>query len=521
MAEFSPGFDPEISLAVQTPSVAQQSPLATIGAFAQVRNELNQNALFQQQQAARFRAGQIMATAPSAEQGAQALMSDPQVAGFLPDYVAQYQSALATEAGRQQTEQAMGQSGLTNALQLESASAQNPSSFNPIANAELGLITNPTARATVGEGLARVKMAIADEPERAPQMVASLAAASGLPAGQIYAMLGEVPPSISMEPMGPGGSLVPVQSGSALGQPSGATIVGQQGGPASLGGASPPPASGTPGSVVQGDFAALGMPPEGTAPSNPPLTGLTPLEQSQQLSMGKNAGEIEQNMNDLATQLPQANYRINAMYQTLTHFLAGGGMDTMGNLAKALQAVRDRVPGMDKILPDSTINKISGGSIGDEELFRGTVVPTLMNMLQVANPKVFAEESGKYLNAFNENTDPRAILAELNLMRQATQAQAYQLRGWQDFNSRIGRGDPSVAGLSRDDFPTWFYSTHYDPGTGLPTDASAFPQFDSGPVLGIPEGQNAAGEAGGPNPAESTPRAAKGQRKSLKEIFGG
>jgi hypothetical protein len=102
-------------------------------------------------------------------------------------------------------------------------------------------------------------------------------------------------------------------------------------------------------------------------------------------------------------------------------------------------------------------------------------------------------------------------------MRFALQIQAYQLRAYTDFKGKIGREDPSVAGHGLDDFLPWYYTHYFDGPSGAPKDATDFPEFDTGPVLGVGKEGRA---AGGPNePAPEFPTS--GSRKALKDIFGG
>lgn len=488
MVDFAPGFNPSISLAVNDAAAQPPaSPVDTLGKLVDIRNAANQNVLFQNTQSARYKLGRIMATAPTVEAGLAAAQQDPEIAAFAADQLATGESSESAQLGRQQTTQTMGLQGLNATEGALAATTTQPSLRPAIEAASLGVL-GPAAQGSVRQGLSLLDKAVnSGTPEEKSQMQAALSAATGSTPSTVRNIMGEPEPGMSVQNFGPGGAPVPVQTGGPVGQTPTATIVGQ--------GANAP----------------------GEAPKAP-LTGLTPLQQSIQTSEGATAGQVQSDMQDAAATLPNAFNRLNTTYNTLSGFLAGGGADTMANLAKGLQAVKERVPGMDSLIPGSTIDKIAGGNLGDMQLFKETIIPTMAAVLRASSTKQTANEINSYIATMAEDADPRAILGALNQMRFSLQSQAYQLKGYQDFKQRLAKGDPTVAGQSDQDFLPWFYNNYFDAGTGNAKDASAFPEFESGPVKGVGPGGRAAGQ---PNEPPTEQPAPSGKRRALTDIFGG
>lgn len=526
MPDFSPGFDPEISLRAQAAVPAQQNPIAMLGALADIRNALNQNALFQQQQAARFRLGQIMATAPNPEEALKAAQANPSVSGFIPEALQSLETSQSAELGRQQTTQQMAQSGLQNLLGAEQGAVANPRLFNTIAAAQAGVV-GPAAQQQVTRGADLVRKALEADSGNYTSNLAGIAVGSGAHPDDIRNILGEPAVGTSIAPLGTGGANVVVQTGGGLGQQPTATILGQQKEGAAQGGAQSAAAPFSQPDLVDREFAELGLPPvappqpgpDGTAPGTGPLTGLTPLQAAIQQSEGQTVGQLEKEFNSESTTLPVAAQRLDSTYNTLQNFLAGGGADTMADFAKALQAIRDSgIPGMKDIITSSTIDKVGRGNLGDKEFFKETIVPTMMSVLSAIDPNATADARNSYLNSISDDADPRAILGALGQYKFALQSQMYKLRSYGEFKKLIGEHDPSVQGLNLDDFSNWYLTQKFDPATQAPTEQKAFLPYSPSGVLGIEPGQQAAGKP--PVRAVPSGSAPRTKQQILEQLFG-
>lgn len=495
MADFANGFEPSIAMGVTGAGAApaQLNPLEAIGTLANARNALNQNQLFQQTQAARYKLGRIMATAPSTEAGLSTAMQDPQIAGFVPDLLQSLQGSQTQALGREATTQTMGIEGMGAIEKGLAGAVDNPSLFNPIVDATRSTLA-PVTQPQVAKGVDFLRKALNGDPANYTKNLAAISIGAGTNPDTIRNLLGEPSVSTAISPVGPGGASVPVQVGAGVGETPTAKIMGQ--GESGVGaGAGAGPASGPVG----------------------PITGQTPQQVAIQTAEGATAGNVEQDMNDAAQTLFPAMHRLNTVYNTMSHFLTGGGADTMANLAKGLQAVRDRVPGFESLIPQSTIDKVSGGSLGDAQLFKETIIPTMAAVLRASSTKQTANEINSYISSFDTDTDPRALLGGFNQMRFTLQNQAYALKSYNEFKQKINSGDPSVAGQSMDNFYPWFAVNKFDLKTGQPLDKDLFQEFDPGPVLGVGDQGEAAGDqpkAGGPTPPTGS------NKDKMKSIFG-
>lgn len=485
MADLADGFDPSIALHVTGAGAppAALNPIEMIGGLANARNALNANQLFQQQQAARYKLGRIMATAASPADGLKLAGQDPEISSLIPEAISSLQSSATSDLSRQQTTQTMGLEGMKSISQAEGGAAGDPALFNPIADS-IQSVLSPAANPMVSRGREFIRKAVNADPAHASQILSAISVGAGMSPDSLRNLQGEPGVGVSTQSMGPGGAPVLVQTGGPVGAQPTAQVLGSSGNDAN------------------------------GAPMTAPLTGQTPQQIAIQSSEGANAGTIEQDMNEAAQTLPNAMNRLDTVKNTLSGFLSGGGADTMANFAKGLQAVRDRVPGMESLIPESTIDKVGNGNLGDAQLFKETIIPTMAAVLRASSTKQTASEINSYISSLDTDADPRAILGALNQMQFALHNQAYTIKSYNEFKSKIHAGDPSVAGQTMDNFYPWFISNKYDLKTGQPLDKSIFQDFDPSGVKGIGPGGEAAG--GLPSTTPTTPG-----KKSLKDIFGG
>src|ERR1700722_6737823 len=123
-------LDPSISLQVAggggqgSPSEASPNPLATVGQFVGLQNQMNQLKQFQTQFVARQTAGQLIAAAPDMDSAQEAIKNSGQAAWLLPELTAmrELQKTQVGIAGELQTQNQSALQAVTKAT----VGAQNP-----------------------------------------------------------------------------------------------------------------------------------------------------------------------------------------------------------------------------------------------------------------------------------------------------------------------------------------------------------------------------------------------------------
>jgi hypothetical protein len=121
-----PDWNPEVALGVNPPA-PPPNPLGTVGAFAQIQNQLNQNRLFQQTFAAKQQAGQIISSAPDLETGLTNLYKNPSTAAFAPEIVNNVRQSQLTLTQMQGIQQTQANTGLELLMKSIASTAGNPS----------------------------------------------------------------------------------------------------------------------------------------------------------------------------------------------------------------------------------------------------------------------------------------------------------------------------------------------------------------------------------------------------------
>jgi hypothetical protein len=372
-----PGYgEPAVALGIRPPE-APASPLATVGAFANIQNALNQNRLFQQTFAARQQAGEIMAQSPDLETGLSNLMRSP-AAPFMGEFLNQVRSSQLAQAQYQgaiqgQARDIMGDFG-KGLLPLIS----DPGQWSSIVQSKLAQ-TAPEARGAVAEAMNNTRTALMDGLQNMPpsqqiselnKRVAAWALASGQNPDAIYAAMGTVPPQIIQRQVG-GGATQPV-------------VVG------GLAGAGPQPAGG-------GGLGQL----------SPPT--LTKSQEGYTTERGQKMSSYEENLDTsvLNNQLARRNMQeiVDAAHTAAT----GGGAETYMRLGQALQALG---------VSNKTVDAWANGSLAASQVIDKVSLGNAMSSLRQQIPPGSRANITEFMAYLQKNpnisTDPRAMLQVFN-----------------------------------------------------------------------------------------------------------
>jgi uncharacterized protein YidB (DUF937 family) len=411
------------------------NPLGAMDAFAGLQQKFNLIKLFQQEFAAKQRAGEIFATSPDPETAMRQIMQDKVAAPFAPAIVSSIRQgnlALTQLQGEQQNQAKSAWEGVLQTLPAL-AGDPDPKRFDSLMAGKMKLMS-PAARERVQEALPSIRESIygglPDDPEAAKgqmgQRIMGLAMSAGVTPEHFMAANGMVPPQVMTTPVGPSG------------QPQTRII----GGPQGLG-AGPQPAGGS-------------QPQAATAPAGGPIVGPTVEERAFGELQGKNAGEIQSEMNSNAMVMPQALKRTNMIIDAMTKFQAGGGADVRTNMGQMLQGLKNAgVTG----ITDSMINKTANSSLSASELFNAEIKPLIVRQLTQDTKGAGAAkkiETEAYMNAISSNNDPETILAQINQVRNNLQIGYDMSNKFIDFKQKVAKRDPSVEGFNVSDYPIWY-----------------------------------------------------------------
>lgn len=487
-------LDPAISLGVKTPDPSSAAnPLSTLGAFASIQNQLNQNRLFQQTFAARQTAGQILANAPDMDSGLAQLMKNPLTAPFAPEIgnsIRQYESTTADVQGKIQDQSS---TGLQAVLKGAMAGLGNPEMLIPAVTSSLATLS-PQARArvqpAVNDLLTSLTQGLPQDPAAAAMQYRQRLYGLGISAGITPEALSGIVGSPTTRDVG--GSIVSGVQGSPLfggGGFTSANAVGKSLAPQVVSGTG---AEGQPTSVIVGGGASAPMGPGGLAAVNselhgvpaPPgslgaiqnelsvpspgqtvLEGPTKTRGAEMEALGKSAGDIQTDMVADAKALPGAVKRIDLMSSALQQFQAGGGADARTSLGKALQALKNAgVSG----ITDKMVNDVANSSLPATQIFNAEVKPLVIGELKNAaqgTGRVMRSEVDAFINMMNSTTDPRALTPLLNQARYALQVGYDQSQRWPEFKQGVESG--GIKGYDLGDYYGW-YNKQLNP-KGLPS----------------------------------------------------
>lgn len=125
----------------------------TMEKMANVRQLMNQNAIFQQTFQAKQRAGQIMATAPSVEEGLKRLQADPLTASFAPELMNSYRQLDLTNTQVQGAQQEMYRSGFHELMKAMPSAYTDMASFQKNLALRLGTLSPMTQQYFKNSGI--------------------------------------------------------------------------------------------------------------------------------------------------------------------------------------------------------------------------------------------------------------------------------------------------------------------------------------------------------------------------------
>lgn len=398
--------DPNISLqGTPVTSAGATSPLQLVEGLSLVQNRMNQNALFQQQFAAKQRAGQILSSADPSdpEAGIRGLMADPQTAPFAGEIINNIRGAQHTLLQMQGERQTQAQSALAATLKGMGAALTDPTQLESSINAHLATTSAavaPEVKSAIGSIVTSLGSGLSSDPAVAKQQYQNRLAGQMLAVGwtpeAIRAQTGTTAPNVSFEPVGPGGARVPVVTGGSV-----------------TGGAASVPASilgqASPASALSGGnpLAAPTVPTAGSAPAPAPaLSGLTPSQQKYQDSRGADMAKYQLELDDAVKTGNTLMQTVQEARGALQDFKPGGGASTYGRIGQLAQAFG---------ASDALVNKISNGDISASQEFgkiaNNFVVGQLRQALQgVGGSRINQMEWDAFQkNNPNLDTDPRAI----------------------------------------------------------------------------------------------------------------
>lgn len=455
--------DPEISLGLKPlASPFSSNPLETVGAIQGLQAQQNQLKQFATTYAARQKAGQIIASAPTLAAGLDAASKDPDVMGFAGDVynvAREAQLAQTRVAGETQEQGLRGYGVFTKSL---SSTLTNPDSFGPNAATALSL-TSPAAKASVDSAIRNVHAALTTglpDPQQDPQgyqqglaknITSTMLGAGGFGADQLHAivgspttqdlggqkvagvqapsqgapsMLGGAAPgsftptsqlSLSLPPQvqpltSPSGKVTPTLIGGAYGVPGGS----DSGGQIALPGGNPlmSSQSGQLPPVPQQLLNQLGTPTSAAA-RNPlgagvPLTsgGPTATQQVYQGARGKTMADYQEGLDQAVSSGNTLLQNLSEARDALKTIKTGGGADTYVKLAQLASGLG---------ASQSVIDKIGLGNQSSAQEFQKLMVNTTNAQIKqqlggMAGGHLGQQEFDTFQkNNPNLETDPRAI----------------------------------------------------------------------------------------------------------------
>jgi hypothetical protein len=497
-------FDPTVALGVRPPAPPAADPggpLGMVSAYAALQQRANAVRQFNQQFAARQRAGQIIAGAPDLETGLQAAQGDPLVAGFAPDVLQSLRATQQTLTTTQGLQAGQNRDALQAVIKAQAASLADPSTFGANIKTQMDLLP-ADVRARVAPAVGDLVTSLtAPGPDGQPvtrqqfnaRTVGNLTGA-GIGPEAVNGLLGT-----------PGGQALGNRYQGTLQLPSylgGATV--PAGGPM-VTGASPAPTEVTVGAegqkqtIIPHDQTGLGTPGGGgplmggaATPTTTTLGVPSPgVGQAETLRTQAEAGtKLGQDIATRAQALPDLIDTNNALFSLLSRFQAGGGADARTKLGQGLQALQHAFPGLG--ITNDQVNSVANSDLGVSQAFSAIMRSFLTRALSgdvQGQGRTFLPEVTNALDAASASTDPGALVTILDRAR-------HKLAQEQDFIGKFpGYRANLPPGYNVSDYPTW-YGSKYSPLDSV-TDANEHPPgMQTGPV---PQTQ-ARGVAAGPLP---------------------
>ena len=444
-----PEFDPTIPMGVTTPDTHPGNALGAVNDIVGLQKTLTDLQVTRMTLAAKQKAGQIMATAPSLDEGIAALHADPSVAGFVPDIISTLQgvsSAQTAQAGERQTQAG---SGLTAVLSGLLPALNDPTTFDASVAARMKTLS-PSAAAAVASAMPSIKASLFDGLSKDPAVAAAqyqqrLAAAmvgAGFSSEGVRAASGTMAPTV-INVKDSKGRDVPMEIGGPM-----------------TGGSQTTPL--TPG-------------------------GPTTAEANQYASEGTVAGSIAADMAGASQALPSTLITIDNAIGLLSKFPTGGGADIASNFAKVGQAFQ-RVLGKD-VVPDELINKIAGGdkdhpgALAAQQTLTANLRNFVTNQLKVASAGTgsgrIKSEVDAFLSLADITTDPQALLNILTMAKKQLSIEAEMAKAYPQFQKDLKDPNSEASLYGPTGFYTYFNNKKLDlknledlPGNSLPLDTT-------------------------------------------------
>lgn len=457
-----PSFDPTVALGIRPPAApTMENSLGQMTSIVDLQTKMQQNQMLKLQMLARQQAGEIMANAPSIEEGVKALNADPLTAGYVPEIASTMQSIWNSQVMTQGAQQEQATSGLGAVIKGLLPSLEDPSTFP--ANVSTWTSTlSPSARASVEKALPYLQSALTDNlPDGEAgldvfqQRLSAMALAAGIGPDTIRAATGAIPPTI-VQTVGPEGQPV-------------TQVVG--------------------GDVVGAPAAA------GTL-----AVGPTQTESAESAALGATASAIQAEINETASGIPSGLKSIRTMGDALKTFQAGGGADVRQALGKTLQALKNAgMSGIDQEMIDA----VGNGDLSAQAVFESNIRPFVTNQLKMAvqgTGNVMRPEVDAFMQMADSTTDPEALTSLLNKALYIMQVGYDKTQKWTEFRKAVKSG--KLGDLELSDFQSW-YAGQLDESK-LPGKTNGGLSFEPIPL----------GQAKG-----TTPEGTKASRPSLDSFF--
>lgn len=474
MAEINgfPSFDPTVALGVRPPTApTMENSLGQMTSLVDLQTKMQQNQMLRLQMLARQQAGEIMANAPSIEEGVKALAADPLTSAYAPEVASTMQTIWNSQVSTQGAQQEQATTGLGAVIKGLLPSLNDPSTFD--ANVATWAATlSPSARASVEKALPSLRGALVD----------------GLPEGEAGLDTFQQRLSAMMLAAGVGADTVRASTGALA--PSLATMTGQEGRMITQ--------------MVGGDVT--GTIPAGSGSNTGTLAvGPSQTESAESAALGGTASQIQTEINETASSIPSGLKSIRTMADALKEFQSGGGANVRQALAKALQALKNA--GMSGITQEM-IDGAANGDLGAQQVFDANIRPFVTNQLKMAvqgTGNVMRPEVDAFMQMADSTTDPEALTSLLNKALYVMQVGYDKTQKWTEFRKAVKSGE--LPNLELSDFQSW-YAGQLDESK-LPAKTNGGLSFEPIP-LGQARGTGA--PAAGASPAG---------RPSLDSFFGG
>ncbi len=414
--------DFSVALGVKTPELHPGNALGAVNDIAGLQKTLTELQGTRLTLAAKQKAGQIMATAPSLDEGIQALHQDPEVSGFIPDVIATLQSVSSAQTAQAGERQTQATSGLNAVMSGLLPALNDPSTFDADIAARMPTLS-PSAQQAVTAALPGLRKSLfdglsKDDPALAAQQyqqrLAALMVGSGLSPDGVRAATGTLPPQV-------------INTTDSEGRP----VTMQVGG-----------------SMTGGSEGVISK-------------GPTTAEAAQLASEGLTAGETTKEMSAISENLPGALQTINNAVEMLGKIKPGGGADLRVNAGKALQFFKNA--GATGIT-DDLINQVANGDLAASQTLTAVMRNFVTNQLKEASQGTgsgrIKSEVDAFLSMADITTDPGALANILNMAEKSLRLEYDRAKTYQEFQKEVKVPGSEASAYGPSGFFNWYDSTH-------------------------------------------------------------